>query len=365
MPLGWTDVLAQGGDSREDAAHGIEVIRRNAMMQAQLIEDLLDLGRIVSGKMTLRPESANLKLIVNEAIATVRHAADMKRITIKSQFTDFRGLMIGDPARLQQVVWNLLTNAIKFTENGGLVMVSITQVDSNLILTIADNGRGISPQFLPFLFERFRQADSTTKRQHGGLGIGLALVKQLVELHGGKVRAESKGEGLGATLTVTFPISVAISQAAGSLTSSSDTNDPGLADLTGIRVLVVDDDADSSDIVKRILSVRGANVRNANSVSAATEVLRTFTPQVILSDIGMPGQDGYDFIRQLRALPFFAGIPAVALTALARAEDRTRALNAGFQSHVAKPLAAAELVAVVRSLGRLRATLEAESAGRK
>jgi CheY-like chemotaxis protein len=235
-----------------------------------------------------------------------------------------------------------------------LVSISLSQIGSNLTLTVADNGRGISAEFLPQLFERFRQADASTTRKSGGLGIGLALVKQLVELHGGKVRAQSKGEGQGATFTVTLPVSVEVPQKAASPLHRSEPADPTLADLTGIRVLTVDDDVDSLDIVKRILTARGAEVRAAESVADAVQQLKTFTPDVILSDIGMPNEDGYDFIRHLRERPFFAGIPAVALTALARSEDRTRALNAGFQSHISKPLATAEVVAVVRSLGRLR-----------
>ena len=352
--VGWTEVLATGSGSRDEVAQGIDVIRKNAMMQAQLIEDLLDLARITSGKMMLKAEAVNLKVIATEAVAAVQHAADAKKISIQRDFADFHGVMSGDAPRLQQIVWNLLTNAIKFTDSGGLVTLSLAQAGSSLRLTVADNGRGIAPQFLPFLFERFRQADGSTKRQHGGLGIGLALVKQLVELHGGKVWAESEGEGRGATFVVTLPVSVAPRQPPGSPALAPEPAEPSLADLTGIRVLAVDDDADSAEIVKRILSGRGADVRTASSVADATEILRTFTPDVILSDIGMPGQDGYDFIRQLRERPFFAGIPAVALTALARAEDRAGVLNAGFQSHVTKPFAAAEVVAVVRSLGRLR-----------
>ena len=352
--VGWTDVLADGGENQEEVIQGIDIIRKNARMQAQLIEDLLDLGRITSGKMVLNVEPANLRAIVAEAIASVQHAADAKRISIKSHFEDVRSVVMADSKRLQQVVWNLLTNAIKFTDNGGLVTISTTQLGSNLTLAIADNGRGISPQFLPFLFERFHQADATTTRQHGGLGIGLALVKEMVELHGGTVRAESRGKGQGATFVVTLPASVAKSSRPDSPVQKAELDAPTLADLTGIRVLAVDDDFDSVDIVKRILTARGAEVRSAGSVGDAMVLLRTFTPDVVLSDIGMPQQDGYDFIRELRERPFFAGIPAVALTALARAEDRTRALNAGFQAHISKPLAAAELVAVVRSLGRLR-----------
>ncbi len=352
--VGWTEVLATSGENWDEIALGIDIIKRNAMMQAQLIEDLLDLGRIATGKMVLDVEPVNLKTVIVEALASVQHAADAKRIAVARHLDDVRSVLMGDAKRLQQVVWNLFTNAIKFTDNGGLVSITLKQIGSELSLTIADNGCGIAPQFLPFIFERFRQADSSTTRQHGGLGIGLSLVKQLVDLHGGKVRAESKGEGQGATFVVTLPVSVAISGKNTSQVRFPAVAEVPLADLSGIQVLALDDDADSVHIVKRILTARGADVRTASSVVEAMGILKMFTPDVILSDIGMPGQDGYDFIRQFRELSSFAAIPAVALTALARVEDRTRALNAGFQSHIAKPLAAAELVAVVHSLGRLR-----------
>ncbi len=352
--VGWTDVLETGGESREEIAEGINVIRKNAMVQAQLIEDLLDLGRITSGKLALKMKAVNLKTIIDEVLASIQPAADAKRISIQSHLEDVRGPLLADAKRLQQVVSNLMTNAIKFTDDGGLVSVSLNQIGATLTLTIADNGRGIAPNFMPYLFERFRQADASTTRQNGGLGIGLALVKQLVELHGGKVRAASTGEGQGATFIVTLPISIEEPQHPADRSHKDALQGASMTDLTGIRVLALDDDADSVDIVKRILAARGAEVRMAHSVGEAMAILRTFTPDVILSDIGMPHQDGYDFIRQLREHPFFAGIPAVALTALARSEDRTRVLNAGFQSHVSKPLAGAEVVAVVRSLGRLR-----------
>ncbi len=357
--VGWTDVLSEGGENREEVIHGVDVIRKNATMQAQLIEDLLDLGRITSGKMVLNVVPTNLKTIVTEAIAAVQHAAKVKRITIKSNLEDNRrSVLIGDPHRLQQVAWNLLTNAIKFTNTGGLVSITIAQIGSNITLTITDDGRGIAPEFLPFLFERFRQADASTTREHGGLGIGLALVKQLVELHGGKVRAESKGEGHGATFCVTLPVSIMVASSSGAPFLKTEVSVTQTKDLIGMRVLAVDDDTDSLDIVARILVARGAEVVPAASVELALSALLTFVPDVILSDIGMPHQDGYEFIRLLRERPAFAGIPAVALTALARVEDRTRALNAGFQAHIAKPLATAEVVAVVRSLGRLRLARE-------
>ncbi len=359
--VGWTEVLATGGEGRDEVIQGVDVIKRNAMMQAQLIEDLLDLGRITSGKMALRIEPVDPAAIVSEAIASVQHTAEAKQITLKATVNPLRGEIMGDAKRLQQIVWNLLANAIKFTNDGGRVLVTVTQVGSNIEIAVADNGRGIAPQFLPHVFERFRQADASTTRQHGGLGIGLALVKQLAELHGGTIRAESPGIGHGATFTLSLPVSIAVSTSPDFPPENAAPDSLLLTDLSGLKVLAVDDDTDSVEVVKRILSARGAQVRTANSVAGAMEVLPTFIPDVILSDIGMPRQDGYEFIQRLRERPGFSGIPAVALTALARAEDRTRALNAGFQSHIAKPLAAAELVAVVRSFGKLRAARKVES----
>ena len=357
--VGWTDVLREGGRPARRSSEGIEVIKRNAFVQAQLIDDLLDLGRITSGKMVIDVRLVDLGTVARAAIASIQHAADAKRIVIKATTIDFAPRLNGDPRRIQQAIWNLLANAVKFTDSGGLITLWATQVCSGVELSISDNGIGIAPQFMPHLFERFRQADPSNTRQHGGLGIGLALVKQLVELHGGSVRAESGGIGRGSRFTIRLPIAkVTLPADAAPVGSRPEDGEP--AGLAGIKVLTVDDDRDSADVVKRILTSRGAEVRTANSVAGAWEVLRTFSPSVVLSDIGMPTHDGYEFVRQMREKPFFSGIPAVALTALARAEDRTRALNAGFQTHIAKPIAAPELIAVVRSLGRLHAARDAE-----
>ena len=263
--------------------------------------------------------------------------------------------------RLRQVIWNLLANAIKFTDQGGSVVANAIQRESTVEVSVTDTGIGIDPQFLPHLFERFRQADTSTTRSQGGLGIGLSLVKQLVELHGGLVRAESAGLGQGAKFTVSLPVAAAFPSRAGFQPAKSGPEQSLLADLSGIRVLVLDDDADSVDVLRRILSGRRANVRVANSVAESLEILRIFTPDVIISDIGMPGRDGYEFVQHLRGNSFFASTPAVALTALARTEDRTRALNAGFQTHIAKPVEAAELVAVVRSMAKLHSARDPDA----
>jgi PAS domain S-box-containing protein len=348
--VGWTEVLKTAG-SPEDITEGIAVIERNAHVQAQLIDDLLDLGRISSGKMTLNVEPVDIGGIVRDAIASVQHAADQKNISIRTVLHDPRGRMMGDVKRLRQVVWNLLTNAIKFTPNGGRVLVTVSRINSHIDLTVSDTGRGIPPTFLPHVFERFRQADASITRLHGGLGIGLALVKQLVEMHAGSVHAASPGVGLGATFTVSLPVSAA------SVDAPVSSNKPAVgapaeqeADLAGIKVLAIDDDRDSLEVIRRILKGRNAEVSIASSAEQAVEAFAGMTPDVILSDIGMPGQDGYELIRRIRQLPGGANVPAAALTALARAEDRMRALRAGFQTHVSKPVAAGELVAVVLSL---------------
>jgi CheY-like chemotaxis protein/anti-sigma regulatory factor (Ser/Thr protein kinase) len=272
---------------------------------------------------------------------------------------------MADKKRLQQVIWNLLTNAIKFTPRQGRIIVSLRRNGAHTEVSITDNGQGIAPEFLPHVFERFRQGDPSLTRQHGGLGIGLAIVKQLVDMHGGSVRAESPGAGLGATFIVSLPVMVVRPPRTASAIQARSLTGPDReeADLTGIRVLVVDDDRDSLDVIRRILVNRHAEVRAATSVTEALAALGEFRPDLLLSDIGMPDRDGYEFIRLVRGLPEGKSMPAAALTALARPEDRMRALKAGFQTHVAKPVAPAELVAVVRSLASLRAEPKPDSIG--
>lgn len=353
--MGWTEVLADGGRDIAEIREGIEVIKRNVLVQAQIIEDLLDLGRIVSGKMILNVESADVGAIVNDAITSVRHAATMKEITVKPVIHDTKGSLMGDSKRLQQVVWNLLSNAIKFTPRGGRVMVTVIRVNSHIEISVIDNGAGIPPEFLPRVFDRFSQADSSTTRSTGGLGIGLALVKQLVEMHAGTVRAESGGVGKGAKFTVSLPIVATQAHPEMPTEEPSSESSPSLplADLSRIKVLAVDDDHDSLNVLKRILQGRNASVKAVSSADEALTEFESFAPNVIISDIGMPGTDGFDLIRRIRALPAGKSIPAIALTALARSIDRTKALTVGFQTHVAKPVAAAEIIAVVRSMADL------------
>jgi CheY-like chemotaxis protein/anti-sigma regulatory factor (Ser/Thr protein kinase) len=288
----------------------------------------------------------------------VSHAADAKEIRLTTEVDEGCCATSGDPGRLQQVLWNLLSNAIKFTPRGGTVTVAARRVGPQIAVSVSDSGKGIRPDFLPYVFDRFRQADASTTRQHGGLGLGLSIVKHLVELHGGTVAATSEGEGRGATFTVTLPIAAALERSGSEATRTRSgrpaaTHEPdGAPSLSGVRVLVVDDDPDARGLLNRVLSERGADVTTAGSASEAMELVEENRYHVIVSDIGMPGEDGYDFMRRARRSRHAATTPAVALTAFARAEDRQRALDAGYQAHVAKPVEPAELVAVVAGLAR-------------
>ncbi|MBS0417680.1 MAG: CHASE3 domain-containing protein [Proteobacteria bacterium] len=349
--VGWASILR--ADRRtETVAQGVEVIERNSKLQAQLIEDLLDMSRILSGKLLFEPKSTDVAEVVEAAVAAVRPTADAKGVLLSTKIEPCR-VVSADPARLQQVAWNLLTNAIKFTPRAGRVDITLRENTGQVELSVTDSGQGIRAEFLPFVFDRFRQADASTTRRHGGLGLGLSIVKSLVELHGGSVEAWSEGEGRGATFIVCLPIRLLESTEAanGNLPSVASENH-GTPELAGLRILVVDDEDDARTLARRVLEERGALV---TTVSSAAEAIASVgdnnPPSVIVSDIGMPEQDGYDLIKQMRALPGEAGrVPAVALTALARAEDRKRALSAGYQKHVSKPVDPAELVAVIASL---------------
>jgi PAS domain S-box-containing protein len=364
--LGWTQILRNRVGHDEELSEGLSVIERNTRVQTQLIEDLLDMSRIISGKIRLDVQQVDLQDVVKAAVASVRHSADAKGIRLQVVLDPLAGPVRGDPGRLQQCFWNLLSNAIKFTPKGGRVQVTLERVNSHLEACVIDNGEGIKPEFLPHLFERFRQADASSTRKHGGLGLGLSIVKQLVELHGGQVRAKSAGEGQGATFCIELPLMVVhappeparehprgSSLHAGKAEGGMPTDHPSLAGLT---VLAVDDEPDALQLVKRLLESCGARVIVASSAREGLDLLVTHRPDMILSDIGMPGEDGYDFMRKVRALPGDQGgrTPAAALTAFARAEDRTRALRAGYQTHVAKPVESTELTAVVASLATRR-----------
>ncbi|BDA67563.1 two-component hybrid sensor and regulator [Calothrix sp. PCC 7716] len=365
--LGWSQLLI--GRPNLDAtkkAQALLTIERNARTQKQLIEDLLDISRIIRGKLRLNVAPCNLVPIVQAAIETVRIAAEAKHIQVIFTIQDSKLFVKGDAERLQQITWNLLSNAIKFTGVGGEVEIKLIRLSTvkcehcgaleQVLIQVQDNGIGIQPDFIPYVFDRFRQADSSSTRTHGGLGLGLAIVKHLVELHGGNVAVESPGEGLGATFTVKLPLLSNEHIQTTSLDIISPSNTPSalsfLPSLEGIRVLVVDDEADTRNFVVTVLEQSYAQVQAAASVTEALELISQCKPDVIVSDIGMPGEDGYALIRKIRELPSNAGgnIPAAALTAYARSEDRLRAIREGFQLHLPKPIEAAELTTVVASL---------------
>lgn len=355
--LGWGRMLQQGGLDEAKARHAMDAIVRNATAQQQIVDDLLDVSRIISGKLRLDVDFVDINTVLNSAIDVVRPAAEAKGVTLQPVLNPDAGLIKGDASRLQQVFWNLLTNAVKFTPRGGRVQISLRRVNSSVQIEVLDNGSGIEPDFLPHVFERFSQADSSHSRIRGGLGLGLSIVKHLIELHGGTVMAHSDGQGKGSLFAVRIPIVPVRSPIQQGESRSSlvpDVKYP--AELKHLKVLVVDDEQDARDVVKLILEQGGAQVALAASVTAALEAVRTFQPDVIVSDIGMPEEDGYVFIERLRALPRTEGgrTPAIALTAYARAEDRRRALVAGFQNHAAKPIEPQELVMVVANLARYK-----------
>ena len=359
--LGWTQVLRGDPANTEDMEAGLATIERNSRAQTQIIEDLLDMSKIISGKIRLNVERLDLVAVVEGAVETARPAAVAKGIRLHTTIDPQLSTVSGDANRLQQVFWNLLSNATKFTPKGGSVQVGLDRIESHLEVRVVDSGEGIEPEFLPDVFDKFRQQDASTTRQHGGLGLGLAIVKQLVELHGGNVRVQSSGKGRGATFIVTLPLSVLQPSVEADEPSHRDRQgvDTGslsipteLLRLEGIKVLVVDDEPDARALVKRLLEDRRAQVTTAGSVAEAMERFQAERPDVLVSDIGMPGEDGYALIRKVRALAPEQGgsTPAVALTAYARTEDRLKALMAGFQVHAVKPVDATELLALVATL---------------
>jgi CheY-like chemotaxis protein len=358
--LGWARLLRAGKLDERRQVQALEVIERNALAQQQIIEDIIDVSRIITGKLRLAISPIELVPVVEAAIDSVKPSADAKGIRLQTLNDSATNLVLGDANRLQQVVWNLLSNAVKFTPRGGRVQVVVERVDSYVEVTVRDTGRGISKEFLPFVFERFRQADSSSTRQFGGLGLGLAIVRHLTELHGGMVGVSSPGEGQGATFSVKFPLAIIHDKAdfPGKLEPrfhrSEETgavSEYGLS-LEGIKVLAVDDEADARELLSVVLTERKAQVKTAASTKDALITVGEWKPDVLISDIGMPGEDGYALIHKLRALPAEQGgnIPAAALTAYARSEDRVKALAAGYQTHVTKPVEPSELVAVVASL---------------
>jgi len=356
--IGWSHLLRSGRLDEASIARAIETIDRNAKMQAQLIEDILDVSRVITGKLRLRNESVDIASVINAAIDSVQLAIDSKDLHLEVTLDPSARHTFGDPGRLQQVVWNLLSNALKFTPPGGRIKIKVKRSEGNMQLQVGDNGQGISSDFLPFIFDRFRQADGTSTRNHGGLGLGLAIVRHLVELHGGAITADSAGEGEGATFTITLPLApqsrTQRKKVTGRLRAAevSQGHFTSLPLLDGVKVLLVDDDADTLQVVRAMLDGSKAVVHTAASVHEAMEMLVWYNPHVLVSDLAMPDEDGYSLIRKVRALGANKGyqVPAIALTSYVRVEDRTRALAAGFNMFVPKPLHPDELITAIMNL---------------
>jgi PAS domain S-box-containing protein len=353
--LGWTQLMTKHPQDEAILTRGLDVVARNTRVQAQLIADLLDISRIVSGKLRLEIQTVDLAAVLSEAIDTVQQDAVAKRITIHQKLETAIGPIAGDPGRLQQVVWNLLSNSIKFTSSGGEILVTLRRNDLSLEISVTDTGVGIRPDLLPQIFDRFHQADRSITRRFGGLGLGLSIVKNLVELHGGSVQADSPGEGKGATFTILLPASRAdVSPEPTPVAAPSDDAFKTVS-LGGIRMLVVEDEPDTREFLKHLLESRGATVASAASAPEALDLFPAVRPEILISDIGLPAMDGYDLMQHIRQKDVREGgaIPAVALTAYARSEDRTRALLAGYQAHLAKPVEPAELLATLASFADL------------
>lgn len=357
--LGWAGILRKNPYAANTTAQAVETIERNAKAQTQLIEDLLDVSRIITGRMRLDVQSVEVPVVIQAAVDAIRPAADAKNIHLQVALDPGAGPLSGDPNRIQQVVWNLLSNAVKFTPKGGDVRLRLERANSHVVITVSDTGVGISQEFLPFVFDRFRQADSSYTRVHGGLGLGLAIVRQLVELHGGTVEVESAGEGHGATFTVKLPITIS-KVVSRYRTDTSEPKEPATlsgatqvpARLDGVRLVIVDDEPDSCELLLAMLQECGAELQAAGSAAEGFEALKRWRPDVLISDIEMPYEDGYTLIAKVRALSSEEGgqTPAIALTAHVRDEDRLRALAYGFDAHVGKPMELVKLVAVIASL---------------
>jgi signal transduction histidine kinase/ActR/RegA family two-component response regulator len=358
--IGWSHMLRTGGLDEATTARAIETIERNAKSQAQLIEDILDVSRVITGKLHLNIGLVDFASVINAAIDSVQLAAESKDIRLEIMLDPSARRVSGDPGRLQQVIWNLLSNAIKFTPAGGRVQVRLERAGAEAQISVSDTGEGISADFLPFIFDRFRQADGSSTRKHGGLGLGLAIVRHLVEIHGGTVSANSPGKGFGATFTLRLPLAAAQADAKGrraeveSLLSGEPTiaQLKPLPSLEGVQVLIVDDEQDTLNMLAVMLTEYRAKVQTARSAAEALEVLQWYKPDVLVSDLAMPGEDGYSLIGKVRAM--FEGkgqrIPAVALTAYVRVEDRVRALSAGFNMFVPKPVEPNELITAIANL---------------
>ena len=356
--VGYSRLLRGGILSGEKAARGLETLERNATWLTQIVEDVLDVSRIVSGKVRLDVQTVELPIIVDNAVSSIQPAADAKGVRVQTIVDPHVGPVSGDPGRLQQVVWNLVSNAVKFTEKKGRVHVRLERVNSHVEIVVSDTGIGIRPDFLPYVFERFRQAEAGTTRKTGGLGLGLAIVRHIVEMHGGTVEASSAGEGKGATFRVRLPLMIVHPDAIEGRREHPRTERrdklTGLGDLTGVRVFAVDDEEDALSLLRIVLETAGAEVTTLSSPATAVERIAEVNPHVLILDLGMPDMDGFELIKRIRKSPNAAirTIPAAALTAFARSEDRTKALRCGFEMHLAKPVDPGELVASVATLAR-------------
>jgi len=360
--LGWTRILSAHNLDEAAAAQALETIDRNAKLQARLIDDMLDVSRIISGKLRLDAQPVDLASVINAAVETVRPAAEAKQIHMYVTLDFGTGPVLGDPVRLQQVVWNVVSNAVKFVPRAGSVRVTLSRVNSHTEIVVSDSGPGIEEEFLPFVFDRFRQGNSTPNKKYGGLGLGLSIVRHLVELHGGTVEAANGRDGDGAVFTIRLPI-MAVSksieqmmeraQEVGTVSAHLSFDSP--PDLRGIKVLAVDDEADARNLLTTVFQQCGADIRTCSSAAEALIALAEYEPDVLVSDIGLPGEDGYSLIRKIREAEDAAGgrhLPSVALTAFARTEDRFKALSAGYNMHVPKPVEPAELALVISRLVR-------------
>jgi PAS domain S-box-containing protein len=359
--LGYARMLRSGAVSADRVPLALEVMERNATSLTQIVEDVLDVSRIISGKVRLNVQTVDLPTVLNHAVETVAHAADAKRIRLQCTI-DPVGPVSGDPDRLQQVAWNLLTNAVKFTPRDGRIQVRLERVNSQVEIVVSDTGIGIQPEFLPHIFERFRQAESGTTRVHGGLGLGLAIARHIVDMHGGTIHVASDGQGKGSTFRVKLPLQIvhAEEHPEGDRVHPRSAKAGGpipVSALEGVKVLAVDDDPDAQLMLRQILESAGATVQTAGSTAGALENLAMERPDVMVSDLGMPGMDGFELIERIRRSPDprLRDIPAAALTAYARSEDRAKALRRGFNLHLAKPIDPAELIAAVGALARQRA----------
>lgn len=355
--LGWSEMMRSGELAPEDVQMGLEVINRNVRAQTQIVDDLLDMNRIISGRIRLEVQRTDVSEIIDAVLESIHPAADARHIRLTRIIDSASSPIMGDPGRLQQIIWNLLTNAVKFTPKDGKIQVIMRRTDSHVEIVVSDTGEGIAPADLPHIFERFRQVDSSTTRRHGGLGLGLAIVKSLTELHGGSVHVASPGLGKGTTFTLRLPVAAVAAEMEAEpvmvpQTPAEHSGPQEMPSLAGINILAIDDDDDSRDVIQRVLQSAGATVIIAASAAEGLIILNDKRPDVILCDIGMPGMDGYQFIREVRKRSPEEGgkLPAIALTAFARSQDRRQAFTAGFQAHIAKPAEPGELIALVASL---------------